>query len=62
MPDIAMCKGGECTIKESCYRYTAEPGSRQTYFGCPPYKEKMGGTACEYYWYNRKEEMTNVTI
>lgn len=58
MPDISMCKGGGCELKELCYRYTAEPNPyRQTYFGCPPYKKKMGGSSCEYYWPNRKYEL-----
>ena len=55
MPDIAMCKGGGCTIKENCIRYTAEPTPyRQTYFAKPPYKKKMGGSSCEYFSDNRR--------
>lgn len=58
MPDISMCKGGGCELKELCYRYTAQPNPyRQTFFGCPPYQKKMGGSACEYYWPNRKYEL-----
>jgi len=57
MPDITMCEGGECTIKEDCYRYTAKPsGDMQSYFVEPPFEKKMGGSACEYYWSNRRTE------
>lgn len=46
MPDITMCKGGKCPLKEDCYRYKAKPSPyRQTYFAKPPYKEDK----CEYF-------------
>lgn len=33
MPDIAMCNGYDCSIKETCYRYTAKPSEWiQNYF------------------------------
>ncbi len=33
MPDISMCRGGDCPKKETCYRYTATPDRRwQSYF------------------------------
>lgn len=25
MPDISMCSGIDCPLKETCYRYTAQP-------------------------------------
>ena len=38
MPDISMCPGGDCAIKESCLRYNAKPTEyRQSYFVSPPY-------------------------
>ena len=50
MPDITMCQGGKCTIKEECYRYKAKPSEyRQSYFAEPPFKKKMDGTSCEYF-------------
>lgn len=55
MPDIAMCMGTNCPLKESCYRHTAEPSEyRQAYFAEVPYKD---GT-CDHYWDNeqRREE------
>lgn len=47
MPDITMCEGRDCPIKESCYRYTAKPNEfRQSYFVDTPYKDGE----CEHYW------------
>lgn len=47
MPDITMCSGEGCPLKESCYRYTAKPSEYwQSYFIDPPIKDGE----CEYYW------------
>ena len=47
MPDIAMCSGDDCPLKEMCYRYTAEPDKHmQTYLLEPPYENGK----CDYYW------------
>lgn len=53
MPDITLCHGGDCPQKEQCYRFTASPSMRQSYFAEPPHK----GAACEYHLpiYERKE-------
>ena len=60
MPDIAMCKGDGCTLKESCHRHTAKPSLRQSYFVNPPYKEKDGKQECELYWESKiKKENTD---
>jgi hypothetical protein len=45
MPDITMCTGERCPLKQICYRHTAKPSERQSYFGQPPV---LGGT-CEYF-------------
>lgn len=45
MPDITMCKGEGCEAKFTCYRFTAKPSMRQSYFMESPIKD--GG--CEYY-------------
>jgi len=51
VPDITMCTGRECPLKEHCYRYTAEPSEfRQSYFANPPYKELRGYYTCEHHW------------
>lgn len=47
MPDITMCPGEDCPLKESCYRYTATPSEfRQSYFVNTPYKDGE----CDHYW------------
>lgn len=52
MPDISMCKGGECPLKENCYRYLATPSEYlQSYLSNPPYNEEK--KECEYYWDNK---------
>lgn len=56
MPDITMCTGEDCPLKGTCHRATATPSELQPYFVDPPFKEKMGGAECAYYWYNRKYE------
>lgn len=46
MPDIAMCQGDECPVKEHCWRYMAPPDRYQSQFATPPYTEE----GCEYFW------------
>jgi hypothetical protein len=49
MPDITMCEGKDCPLKEDCYRYTAKPNEyRQSYFVNPPYNEEK--KECDHYW------------
>ncbi len=45
MPDITMCSGEGCPAKEKCYRFTAEPSYRQSYFLNPPIKDGK----CDHY-------------
>lgn len=46
MADITMCKPIHCRLKDTCYRYKAEPTPRyQSYFFNEPYKNKE----CSYY-------------
>lgn len=45
MPDITMCKGTGCPLKDKCYRHKAKPSQRQAYFEKPPNK----GNKCEYF-------------
>ena len=46
MPDITMCRGEKCPLKEICYRHTAKPDRYQSYFAQSPV---LGGT-CKYFW------------
>ena len=51
-PDIAMCKGKDCPLKETCYRHKAKPSDfSQSWFTDSPYKKDT--KKCDYYW---KEE------
>lgn len=42
MPDISMCWGKDCPLKEECYRYLAKPSERQAYLCTPPYNAVEG--------------------
>ena len=49
MPDISMCHGGKCPMKDKCYRYLGKPTPNwQSYFTKAPYNKKAG--SCEYFW------------
>ena len=43
MPDITMCTNGECSLKESCYRFRAIPSPWQSFSHFP------GGESCDHY-------------
>jgi hypothetical protein len=53
MPDISMCPGGDCPLKESCHRFTAKPSDYQTYFVDPPYIDD----GCDMFWGNKSEQI-----
>lgn len=36
MPDITMCPGEDCPVRDSCYRFTATPHERQSYYMLEP--------------------------
>lgn len=62
MPDISMCKGENCSLKEHCHRYKATPCEyRQAYFVSPPYVVEFGGDSCDYYWPTDYEQTTEET-
>jgi hypothetical protein len=46
MPDITMCKGEGCPIKNNCYRNIAKPSEYQSYFEESPFD----GERCEMFW------------
>jgi len=49
MPDITMCNGGDCPLKETCYRYKTTPDEFwQSYFVEVPYNEEK--KECDHYW------------
>ena len=56
MADITMCTGDGCSLKENCYRFTAEKSEyRQSYFFTPPFD----GKTCEMYWGKQSESIYN---
>lgn len=55
MPDIAMCSGDGCPLKEKCYRFTAKPSEYQSYFADPPIKDGK----CDHYWGENAESIWN---
>jgi hypothetical protein len=49
MPDITMCNGEGCPLKENCYRFTATPSEySQSYFIEIPYDNEY--ERCEHHW------------
>jgi hypothetical protein len=49
MPDISMCKGNNCKIRNNCYRYRAVPSDYyQSYFVESPFDPKK--YSCRYFW------------
>lgn len=58
MPDITMCTGTDCPIKDNCYRYWAEPSEfRQAYFFNPPYDET--NKKCNEKWERKREPQSS---
>jgi hypothetical protein len=55
MPDITMCKGDDCPLKDKCYRFLASPSEyAQSYFVDAPYdKEKQ---ECDHQWLHFNKE------
>jgi hypothetical protein len=45
--DISKCKGKDCPLKETCYRYTAESSDYQAYFTEIPYD--ITTNSCDYH-------------
>lgn len=55
MPDITMCHGNSCLLKDQCYRYKAKPTEFQSYFYITPYhvyRDEDGNIQheCEEFW------------
>ena len=46
MVDITKCTGTDCPLKDSCYRFTAQGSTYQSYFMQVPYKDGK----CEHYY------------
>lgn len=48
MPDITLCTGAGCPLRNHCYRFRAQAYGRQDYFGHPPYDAASG--RCDQLW------------
>ena len=65
MPDITMCEGEGCPIKNHCYRHISKPSEfRQSYFEESPWD----GKRCEMFWgenaqqiWDKLKDITNGT-
>ena len=53
-----MCKDDSCPIKDSCRRFTAEPGFLQSYFIDSPMKDGK----CDMYWGESQQQIMNTLI
>lgn len=67
MPDISMCTGGDCPLKNDCYRYKATPNEYQSYFSYPPYSIdfNIDGTQeidCLYFWNIKNAQNENTSL
>lgn len=59
MPDITMCDGSGCPLKEKCYRHTAKPSPyRQSWFMNVPWD----GERCVHYWRTEKEDVNGKEV
>ena len=57
--DITKCKGTNCTLKESCFRFTASENEvLQAYFVEPPIKDGK----CEMFWGESQNGIYNQLI
>jgi len=52
MPDISMCTGKDCKVKESCYRFTATPSDYWQSYVMPEVKDGK----CDLYWPTESSE------
>lgn len=59
MPDITMCSGEGCPKKEQCYRFTARPDQRQSYFAKPPINDRG---ECSYFLPDPVDDSHEVVI
>ena len=59
MPDITMCSGSNCPIKEACWRHTAVPNEyRQAFFMNPPFDHEAND--CEMFWKIEEDEGSRI--
>lgn len=60
MPDITMCEGTNCPIKEKCFRFTAKPSEFiQSYFSDAPGEMQDNKFTCSYFWGENAQNIWN---
>lgn len=52
-----MCKGGNCPLKDLCYRYTAKADEYQSYFIKEPYTLEKNKFKCNMLWTNDNQSI-----
>jgi hypothetical protein len=52
MADISMCRDVHCPSKDYCYRFTATPGTWQSYGG---FNREEDADNCDMFWHNGKD-------
>lgn len=50
MAEITKCPGGDCPLKEKCYRFTAANSFHQSYLSTPPFIIENGKPQCKMFW------------
>ena len=58
MADITKCKGTNCDLAPTCYRYTAPKGYIQSYFSEVPLNKETN--TCDEYWKDSKYVTVNI--
>lgn len=58
MADITKCKGTNCDLALTCYRYTAPKGYIQSYFIEVPLKDGK----CDMYWGDKNDQIMDQLI
>lgn len=59
MPDITMCAGTGCPLRDSCYRFYAKPSEWQSFFSEVPYDHEVG--LCLSYWKKKDQRRARIT-
>ncbi len=60
MPDMSICTGEECPLRNTCYRYRANASEYlQSYIESPYSTEE---SKCDFYWPLRQKQENNLNL
>lgn len=62
MPDITMCPGLDCPLREKCYRYTAEPNKWRQSFADFTKNVREVENSCGEKWYECADYVPNTGV